>query len=45
MDDVESEEMPGAIVEEFLRRERLESELSGLRDRIDELRRTPVGDE
>jgi len=27
------------------RREHLESELSGLRDRIDELRRTPVGDE
>ncbi len=27
------------------RRERLESELSGLRDRIDELRRTPVGEE
>jgi hypothetical protein len=27
------------------RRERLESELNGLRDRIDELRRTPVGEE
>jgi len=43
MDDIEGEEMSRAIVEALIdRREELETELSKLRDQLDELRRTPV---